>query len=850
MDMTTAPCAHCGAQVGSVHKCSGCKKNMHGFCGTGVGEEGYGQERTCKHCAAAAAGTQGPPAQGRTQGRAQSRVQATAGPAQAATVLGLGAYDRDLDDEEARPNNAAEEQAAKRAKLPTVNPFASRSAMISHRASATSSSAPAPAVATDQTAAEEPAGPMPTLASTERDRQLKMKNSTKSGAHSSGQRKSTEPRISVDTRLREYPGQCFAKVLGNLRCKCCKKDIPVIKSSIDSHIKTDKHISNVKKQEGVDKADKAFAQELTDYFSEHVDEKGANLSPATHLERFHAVRGAMYAGIPMHKLDTIRGLLERAGESMTHSSHMSSYIPKVEACEFSAMLDEISGQKCSLTIDGTRRNGEAIAGVARYCSQDYVIRNRLVLFITTEKNVNGQQLAVLVTNLWMRLSKRVEELTCVARDACSVNHAAGRTLSTTFSFTDDLLCFCHLLSLVGGHMNFPELMEFMNAWLLLVQSSPAARTLFSSLIGVPMKRFSNIRWHSKTEVIIQIGENFGMIPEFLQKLISLDIGDATTNKMMNIYLLDPLWLELSIAAHMDMEKLVTTTIEMEGERLEILLLFSRIEAIRQLGHSLRDDETNRGVLRNVDALIRRNAKTPKEGRVFTKQFAGHGSFTGRIVSIEVVDDENVYNVVYDADDDEEELDEGEIMGLLDVYGDGLHKRVIDALLPAFDYLENRLTGNCQAQFNCEHSLAICRVLRLFDPSYAAEHEATIDAASARELALVIPLAMERGGELLMELERDLPLFIAAAHGFTANHGSVDEFTESVLGWYKNHSGEIGAWAEASLIAFSFTPSSASAERVFSLLKTLFGSSQDMALADYVQGSMMVRYNGSKRGTSL
>jgi hypothetical protein len=216
----------------------------------------------------------------------------------------------------------------------------------------------------------------------------------------------------------------------------------------------------------------------------------------------------------------------------------------------------------------------------------------------------------------------------------------------------------------------------------------------------------------------------------------------------------------------------------------------------------------------------------------------------------VVDDENVYNVVYDADDDEEELDEGEIMGLLDVYGDGLHKRVIDALLPAFDYLENRLTGNCQAQFNCEHSLAICRVLRLFDPSYAAEHEATIDAASARELALVIPLAMERGGELLMELERDLPLFIAAAHGFTANHGSVDEFTESVLGWYKNHSGEIGAWAEASLIAFSFTPSSASAERVFSLLKTLFGSSQDMALADYVQGSMMVRYNGSKRGTSL
>lgn len=169
---------------------------------------------------------------------------------------------------------------------------------------------------------------------------------------------------------------------------------------------------------------------------------------------------------------------------------------------------------------------------------------------------------------------------------------------------------------------------------------------------------------------------------------------------------------------------------------------------------------------------------------------------------------------------------------------------------AFDYLENRLTGQCLPKFDCTHSYAICRVLQLFNPAYVAEHELAIDAAVVRELALVIPLAAVRGGALLTELERDLPLYVAAAHGFTADHGNVDDFTESVLGWYKNHSGEIGAWAEASLIAFSFTPSSAAAERVFSLLKTLFGPNQDMALADFVQGSMMVRYNGGKRGTSF
>ena len=49
---------------------------------------------------------------------------------------------------------------------------------------------------------------------------------------------------------------------------------------------------------------------------------------------------------------------------------------------------------------------------------------------------------------------------------------------------------------------------------------------------------------------------------------------------------------------------------------------------------------------------------------------------------------------------------------------------------AFDYLENRLTGQCQAQFDCTHSYAICRVLRLFDPSYVAREPQSVDLPSS------------------------------------------------------------------------------------------------------------------------
>ena len=80
-------------------------------------------------------------------------------------------------------------------------------------------------------------------------------------------------------------------------------------------MKTGKHISNLKKQEASDNSNKAFSEELTNYYSQHVDEKGASISPATHLARFHAVQGAMFAGISMAKLDSMRALLERNGEA-------------------------------------------------------------------------------------------------------------------------------------------------------------------------------------------------------------------------------------------------------------------------------------------------------------------------------------------------------------------------------------------------------------------------------------------------------------------------------------------------------------------------------------------------------
>ena len=49
------------------------------------------------------------------------------------------------------------------------------------------------------------------------------------------------------------------------------------------------------------------------------------------------------------------------------------------------------------------------------------------------------------------------------------------------------------------------------------------------------------------------------------------------------------------------------------------------------------------------------------------------------------------------------------------------------------------------------------------------------------------------------------------------------------------------------IVFAFTPSAAASERVFSLLKNMFGADQKACLADYIQAALMRAYNKRKVG---
>jgi len=116
------------------------------------------------------------------------------------------------------------------------------------------------------------------------------------------------------------------------------------------------------------------------------------------------------------------------------------------------------------------------------------------------------------------------------------------------------------------------------------------------------------------------------------------------------------------------------------------------------------------------------------------------------------------------------------------------------------------------------------------------------------LGAVLVLCTLNGLGMLSDLKQQLPVYVTAAASAQAfDKGSVADYTDAILTWWRVNGGQFKAWALAARIVFAISPNSASCERVFALLKNLFGDQQMQSLADLVQAALMLNYNGRTVG---
>ncbi|KAL3893346.1 MAG: hypothetical protein SGPRY_014297 [Prymnesium sp.] len=126
-----------------------------------------------------------------------------------------------------------------------------------------------------------------------------------------------------------------------------------------------------------------------------------------------------------------------------------------------------------------------------------------------------------------------------------------------------------------------------------------------------------------------LAENFSKLPAFLDELDKKQYGNASRAKLCTLMATHRDSLELELAAMLDMRELVKTTYELEGDRLELLLVYDRIERLRKFGDFLRSNQSD-GLLPNVDATLRARIKLVT-GAKLSKYFNVHGQCAATVI---------------------------------------------------------------------------------------------------------------------------------------------------------------------------------------------------------------------------
>ena len=243
---------------------------------------------------------------------------------------------------------------------------------------------------------------------------------------------------------------------------------------------------------------------------------------------------------------------------------------------------------------------------------------------------------------------------------------------------------------------------------------------------------------------------------------------------------------------------------------------------------------------------------PSHPRVRGGRGAANPEANGSILAAAAGQQRDAWLVRYVSDGAEEHFEEEELRsgsdGPAPTAGNGKpvlvvrdmpeRKRICNALTPIFDYIEvrllcppplhphphphphlhtillwqARLTGTtvgeseCQAQYSCVAQYELCRVVRAFNPNFAA---AFVDPAFVDAMAAIKPL---QNLNMLTGMKRELPLYLSAAQNAQPfDTSDVDAFTESVLKWWRINGKSFPTWALAARISFAISPSSASCD---------------------------------------
>ena len=453
----------------------------------------------------------------------------------------------------------------------------------------------------------------------------------------------------------------------------------------------------------------------------------------------------------------------------------------------------------SFIFDGYSRKDEHAAVVLRTCTLGFEIGERLVSCKMYQKGLTGKQWLRVVDDERRRLSSPGREFRLVftVADGHPSNGLVGEALTAQLENYFHSFCYSHSLVKVGSNCKAPLVDQFVTLSGAIFKNSPGARAVFARIAGEEVKRKHKVRWFSTTAVIQQAllkSECWSRIVETLEQENLCKESVVKFKKLLdeNREKHSDLWLEMA-AVHDATLLFHKATTFFEGASFLAPFAWRFIRALRQFSDKVQNTVEPGAVLPTAASIV----------RSLPAHFNSR-PFWGKV------------------------------------------RNTVDPGLRYFSDHFVRFDKDSKAR-QFKKADALFGFARLFHPVYGREW------ISGQEYG-VVPLSLSDvlanetvtevlgvlGKDFTRELTADFPKFVTCLE---QNVEVGKKYTpDEVLLWWRTNGSATGAWAAAARLFVLLQPSSASVERVFSMLRATVSEQQERMLEDQQELRIRIRYS--------
>jgi hypothetical protein len=538
----------------------------------------------------------------------------------------------------------------------------------------------------------------------------------------------------------------------------------------------------------------------------------SNQKPSEKVEMAHRKRVAeacFEAGIELSKVrGKLKELLEEARPSRLTIGDASN-LPRqvvgpliVTQNEGDLRAAEAGGGRGSFIFDGYSRKDEHAAVVLRSCSSDFELTERLISCKMYQKGLTGKQWLRVVDAERRRLGNATGGFALVfsIADGHPSNGIVGENLSNALENYFHSFCYSHSIAKVGTNCRAPLVDQFVNAASGVFRNSPGARAVFAAIAGEEVKRKHKVRWFTTTDVVEQAVRKSACWERIVLQMEAENLCEETLPKLKKIVNenkrgYDDLWIEMSAVYDVTRVFYAATTF-FEGASYLAPFVWRYIRSLRVFAEKVLNTAEAGTVMPNVAAIIRACPAHVNPRPLWGKA-----------------------------------------------------RQAVDPGLEYFLCHFVRFEKDSKArQFRAANDLF--GFARLFHPVYAREWingtepgTPAFNLNEELEKPAVSDVLLGLGRNIKQELTADFGRFVAAMEQRVEVGRKYRP--DDVLEWWKTNGHHTGSWAAVARLFSLLQPSSASVERVFSMLRATITEQQEKMLEDQQELRIRTRYSMKK-----